>query len=32
MIPLTTHSFSLGEKQYIIHNEEELALIVDLLA
>jgi len=25
------HTFSLGEKQYIIHNEEELALIIELL-
>jgi hypothetical protein len=32
MTSLTIHSFSLGEKEYLIHNEEELALIIELLA
>lgn len=32
MNSLTIHSFTLGEKKYAIHNEEELALIIDLLA
>ncbi|MFA6090645.1 MAG: hypothetical protein WC774_02615 [Candidatus Gracilibacteria bacterium] len=32
MESLATYNFSLGEKQYTVHNEEELALIIDLLA
>lgn len=32
MTSLTIHSFTLGEKEYLIHNEEELALIIDLIA
>lgn len=32
MVSLTIHTFSLGEKQYTIHNEEEFALILELLA
>ncbi|PIQ41159.1 hypothetical protein COW06_03875 [Candidatus Gracilibacteria bacterium CG12_big_fil_rev_8_21_14_0_65_38_15] len=32
MTSSVVHSFFLGEKQYLVHNEEELALIIDLLA
>lgn len=32
MISVAIHTFSLGEKEYTIHNEEELALIFELLA
>lgn len=30
--PTIIHTFSLGDKEYAIHNEEELALIIELLA
>ncbi len=32
MLRANPHVFSLGEKQYTIHNEEELALVLELIA
>ena len=32
MVPVTSHTLSFGEKQYVFHNEQELALIIDLLS